>query len=241
MKADPASDFGGVRRYAARKFFFFLDHHRIRRIKIKELLLSDVMSEFNELMQEDDLPSEVENTNWFALPFVSKVHGDWIALDTDKNSLLSQAEFSRYGGGCFTRPFVERLFQACPTYDRQIDYKVYLDLVLAKTNRQRPESIRFFARLIDLEDDGTISRSNISHFWRGVIEHPVMKQYDPPKTSDIINEVFDMVNPYRTDCISITELVKSGVGHTVCGMLTDVDAFFAYDNRESQDPLATGP
>lgn len=35
--------------------------------------------------------------------------------------------------------------------------------------------------------------------------------------------------------MTISELVNSGVGHTVCGILTDVDAFLVYDNREAPD------
>ena len=50
-----------VGRYAARKFFFFLDKHRLRRIKIKDLLLSAVTSEFNEL-QEEYIPPRYDNT-----------------------------------------------------------------------------------------------------------------------------------------------------------------------------------
>ena len=43
------------------------------------------------------------------------------------------------------------------------------------------------------------------------------------------------VNPNNHEYITVSELVRSGVGHTVCGILTDVEAFFAYDNREMQD------
>lgn len=39
------------------------------------------------------------------------------------------------------------------------------------------------------------------------------------------------VDPYQ---ITFKDLKASGVGHTVMSILTDVNGFWAYDNRESQ-------
>eukprot|EP00038_Savillea_parva_P010142 m.188226 g.188226 ORF g.188226 m.188226 type:complete len:468 (-) comp17337_c0_seq1:497-1900(-) len=224
--------------FAARKFCFFLDRHRTGRVRIKDLLLSDVLIEYNK-MQYDELPPEAEANNWFSVPFVSKVHGDWVELDADESGLLNEAELMRFGSGGLTEPFVKRVFQYCQTYmgkhGREIDYKVYLDLVLAKMYPTRPESVRFLAHLIDVHDRGVISRQDVAHLWQGVIEHPLMEYQEPPSTDNIVNEVFDMVNPNNHEYITVSELVRSGVGHTVCGILTDVEAFFAYDNREMQD------
>eukprot|EP00040_Diaphanoeca_grandis_P043591 m.9760 g.9760 ORF g.9760 m.9760 type:complete len:461 (+) comp7905_c0_seq1:168-1550(+) len=218
--------------YAARRFFFFLDRHRIRKIKIKDVLLSDVMNEFNEL-NEELLPARYEETNWFSVPYVTRIHGMYIALDTDANGLLSEAEFLHYGNGTLTKPFVKRLFQACQTYSGEVDYKIYLDFVLAKENKQSDQSIRFFARLLDADDNGKITRRIITRFWAGIAEHQLMVQAEPPAAVDICNEIFDMIRPKDPDVITVKELVNSGYGHTVCSMLSDVDGFFTYENRES--------
>lgn len=218
--------------YAARRFFFFLDRHRIRKIKIKDVLLSDVMNEFNEL-NEETLPPRYEATNWFSVPYVTRIHGMYIELDTDQNGLLSEAEFLNYGSGTLTIPLVQRLFQACQTYNGEVDYKIYLDFVLAKENMRTDQSLRFFARLLDANDDGKITRQIITRFWEGIATHKLMAQAEPLRSIDICNEIFDMIRPKQPGFIAVKELVESGYGHTVCSMLTDVDGFFNYENRES--------
>ena len=47
------------------------------------------------------------------------------------------------------------------------------------------------------------------------------------------DEIYDMVKPKDGIHITLQDLVKSGVGHTVAHMLTDVNGFWKYDNRES--------
>ena len=43
-----------------------------------------------------------------------------------------------------------------------------------------------------------------------------------------------MVEPADPDKITLKDLKESGTGHVVIGILTDINAFWAYDNRESQ-------
>ena len=42
-----------------------------------------------------------------------------------------------------------------------------------------------------------------------------------------------MVNPENRDYITLPDLIECGVGHTVISILTDVQGFFEYDNREA--------
>jgi serine/threonine-protein phosphatase 2A regulatory subunit B'' len=43
-----------------------------------------------------------------------------------------------------------------------------------------------------------------------------------------------MVKPADPYQITLKDLKVSGVGHTIVSILTDVNGFWAYDNRESQ-------
>eukprot|EP00041_Stephanoeca_diplocostata_P022844 m.550076 g.550076 ORF g.550076 m.550076 type:complete len:473 (+) comp22161_c0_seq1:247-1665(+) len=222
--------------YAASKFFFFLDRNRTRTIRIKDMLLSDVLNEFNELAVEEPLPREHEETNWFSLPFVSRVHGTFLALDKDHNGLLSQEELQQYE--YTTVPVVERLFQISPLYHGCIDYRTFLAFVLARENLQTPEAIAYFARLLDIDGKGGISHLDIAHFWGGVLDHPLMSAVPPlvpfveaTSADNIAAEIFDMVCPKHPDLITVKELVSCGLGHTICGLLTDFDAFYFHETN----------
>jgi serine/threonine-protein phosphatase 2A regulatory subunit B'' len=48
------------------------------------------------------------------------------------------------------------------------------------------------------------------------------------------DEIFDMVRPKDPLHITLDDLLASGVGDMVVDILTDVNGFIRYDNRESQ-------
>lgn len=47
------------------------------------------------------------------------------------------------------------------------------------------------------------------------------------------DEIFDMVKPGHPAYITLADLKRSGVGHTVVSILTDVNGFWAYEHREN--------
>lgn len=47
------------------------------------------------------------------------------------------------------------------------------------------------------------------------------------------DEIFDMVKPEDPSFITLTDILRSGTGHTVVSMLIDTNGFWTYDNRES--------
>jgi serine/threonine-protein phosphatase 2A regulatory subunit B'' len=49
----------------------------------------------------------------------------------------------------------------------------------------------------------------------------------------VTDEIFDMANPRDRRFITLADLKACGVGHTIVSMLTDVQGFFEYDNREA--------
>lgn len=108
--------------YASCKFLFFLDPQKKGRIKIKTLLQSDILAEFFELQAEELLPRYAES-NWFALPFVTRIHSEYLQLDYDGNGLLSKSEFREVNNYSLSEIYVDRLFQENITYGGEIDYK----------------------------------------------------------------------------------------------------------------------
>ena len=140
---------------AVRKFLFFLDPRRRTRVPIKELLASPVTHELLELKRLDITFDELRQ-NWFSLAYAEMLYADYLELDEDQNGMLSAQELSRYRGGGLTRVFIERIFQECQTYrnphtrQSEIDYKSYLDFVLATTYKGNPESLSYFLKLLDI-------------------------------------------------------------------------------------------
>ena len=80
--------------------------------------------------------------------------------------MLSKEELQRYGTGMLTSVFIDRVFQECLTYDGEMDYKTYLDFVLALENRKEPQALQYFFRILDVEGKGFLSVFSLNYFFR---------------------------------------------------------------------------
>lgn len=107
--------------------------------------------------------------------------------------MLSKTELSGYGSGTLTSVFLERLYAECITYDGglwrwniwtllllliylrnhlfrtrtgEMDYKTYLDFVLALENRQEPQSLQYLFRILDLDHQGYLTSFTLNYFFK---------------------------------------------------------------------------
>lgn len=79
--------------------------------------------------------------------------------------VLSQFCFS-YGSGTLTSVFLDRVFSECLTYDGEMDYKTYLDFVIALENRQEPQSIAYLFRILDFDHKGYLTAFTLNYFYK---------------------------------------------------------------------------
>jgi len=223
---------------AVRKFLFFLDPRKRNRVPIKAILASPVTHELLELKRNDITQEELRH-NWFSLAYAEMLYADYLELDDDQNGMLSAHELSRYRGGGLTSVFISRIFQECQTYrngvtgQNEIDYKSYLDFVLATTYKGTAESLGYFLRLLDIEKAGGLTAFDVCYFFRAVVDK--FAEFNDEancEVDDVSSEIFDMVKPKDPMLITLHDLVACKVGDTVVGMLTDMHAFAAYDRRE---------
>ncbi|KAJ3171658.1 Serine/threonine-protein phosphatase 2A regulatory subunit B'' subunit gamma [Geranomyces variabilis] len=220
---------------ASRKFSFFLDPMRRAKIKIQTILLSPILTELFEL-REPELPKDFERTNWFSTYSSLRVYGQFLNLDTDQNGMLSRKELGQYNGGTLTSVFLDRVFQECQTYGGEMDYRGFLDFVLAMENIQTPESMAYFFRALDIRGVGYLDGPTVMYFFKDVLDKMVAMGHEPIGIRDVKNEIFDMANPRTESRITLDDLVASGVGGTIIRVLSDVEGFWAYEARESFEP-----
>ncbi|XP_065842147.1 serine/threonine-protein phosphatase 2A regulatory subunit B'' subunit gamma-like [Oscarella lobularis] len=216
---------------AVRKFFFFLDPLRTGRVKIVDMLASSFLDDLLEL-REEELAKEAEDANWFSAPSALRVYGQYLNLDTDHNGMLSKAELAKYGSGTLTSAFVERVFQECLTYEGEMDYKTYLDFVLAMENKKEPQAVQYFFRLLDVRAMGSLNVYDLHFFFRSMQEMMQRNGQEVIGFQDVKDEIFDMVKPADPLRIALQDLISSGQGGTVVSILIDLNGFWTYENRE---------
>ncbi|KAH9490766.1 Serine/threonine-protein phosphatase 2A regulatory subunit B'' subunit gamma [Bulinus truncatus] len=216
---------------AVRKFFFFLDPLRSGRIRIQDILACSFLDDLLEL-RDEELSKEMQESNWFSAPSALRVYGQYLNLDKDRNGMLSKEELARYGTGTLTDVFLDRVFQECLTYEGEMDYKTYLDFVLAMENRREPQAQRYLFRILDVQHRGCLNVFSLNYFFRAIQEQMKIHGQEPIKFQDVKDEIFDMVKPKNPLKITLNDLIQSGKGDTVVSILIDLNDFWTYENRE---------
>jgi len=216
---------------AVRKFFFFLDSLRMGKIKIQDVLACSFLDDLLEL-RDHELLKDAQDANWFSAPSALRVYGQYLNLDTDHNGMLNQAELLKYGTGTLTSAFVERVFQECLTYEGEMDYKTYLDFVLAMENKKEPQSLQYLFRILDVRHEGYLSVFSLNYFFRAIQEEMRQHNQDPVSFDDVKDEIFDMVKPSDPLKLTLCDLIRSKQGDTVVSILIDLNGFWSYENRE---------
>ncbi|XP_064622288.1 serine/threonine-protein phosphatase 2A regulatory subunit B'' subunit gamma-like isoform X2 [Lineus longissimus] len=216
---------------AVRKFFFFLDPLRTGRIKIQDILACSFLDDLLEL-RDEELPKEAQESNWFSAPSALRVYGQYLNLDKDHNGMLSKEELARYGTGTLTPVFLDRVFQECLTYDGEMDYKTYLDFVLALENRKEPQALQYLYRILDVQNRGHLNIFALNYFFRAIQDQMKVHGQEPVSFEDVKDEIFDMIKPADPLKITLQDLINSGQGDTVVSILIDLNGFWTYENRE---------
>jgi serine/threonine-protein phosphatase 2A regulatory subunit B'' len=135
-------------------------------------LISPILSELFEL-RDEYLSQELEQTNWFSSYTILLLYNQYISADQDRNGMLNKTELGHFNHGLLTSAFVERLFQESFTFKGEMDYKFFLDLVLALSNRKSPQSIHYLFKILDIHGKGYLDEFSIAYYLK--VNHS-----DPP-------------------------------------------------------------
>lgn len=154
-------------------------------------------------------PPPPVSTSWFFPDNAKRVYSDYLELDVDQNGMLSKREFVNFrghrGDTRLTDAFADRVFEEIITYrtenppysghyESEMDFKTYLDIVLAFENVEKTHAISYFWRILDVNKHGKLDPFIINYFFRDVAARLEQEGFDPPSTADVVDEIFDMVS-----------------------------------------------
>ena len=214
---------------AQRKFFFFLDPKRTGKIYINDIVTSNILTEFLDL-ERVTTKKEMEY-NWFSLINFSRIYRKYVELDRDKNGMLSKEELIRYSPG-LTSIFIDRIFEEYQRYENAIDFKQFIDFVLAMENKKHPASLQYIWRTLDVNHNNKVDTFIINMFYKGVIKKLINRDKGEYRIDDIKDEIWDMIGPKNPNYITLQDVLKSSYNDIVLSLLIDAKAFYQHDQKE---------
>ena len=214
---------------AQRKFFFFLDPKRTGKIFINDIVTSNILAEFLDL---EKVTSKKEmGYNWFSLFNFSRIYRKYVLLDKDKNGLLSKKELIKYSPG-LTQIFIDRIFEEYQKYDNAIDFKQFIDFVLAMENKKDPASIQYIWRALDVNHNNKVDTFIINMFFKDIVKKLLNRDKGEYRIDDIKDELWDMIGPKNPLYITLQDVLNSTYSDTVLSLLIDAKAFYQHDQKE---------
>ena len=216
---------------AQRKFFFFLDPKRTGKININDIVTSPILYEFLE-MGEKTIQNQIEySSNWFSSQNFWRIYKKYVELDKDKNGMLSKEELIKFSPG-LTGIFIDRIFEEYQRYENAIDFKQFIDFVLAMENKKHPASIQFIWRAIDVYHKNAVDTFVINLFFRAIVKKLINRDKGEYRIDDVKDEIWDMVKPKNKNYITLQDVLKSPYGDLVLSLLIDAKAFYQHDQKE---------
>lgn len=226
--------------HAVRKFIFCLNPENAKkRIPITKILCSEAFREFNEFRfanQQSSQNSEeamMRKRNWFSVPMALRIYKMYLELDGDHNGTLSQKEMIQFNQSSLSNLCVQRIFQYKKTWDQEMDYKGFLNFVLAVEHKRLLSSLHYFWEIMDLDGNGYLTPLTLHTLLRSVQKKMGIFGMEPMNIDDVLTEIIDIVHPKDPNKITKQDMVTSKKWGVVIDILTDVKGFWEYENRES--------
>lgn len=175
-----------------RKFTFFYDKLKQGKMKVEQIVFSHVLSELLEL-RDPQLPYHIATTNWFSSHSTLRVYsnliihkGEFIKLDKNKNGSLSRLEMSKFKDGRLSDVFLDQLFDSVQLFNGELDFLVYLDLILALEKLNTTEGLAWIFRILDIKNDGYLDDSTVAFFLKDIFSRSIENNVEPIPVNDML-------------------------------------------------------
>ncbi len=122
--------------------------------------------------------------------------------EPDKELFISKESFSRYDGHSLGRKAVDRIFNEVPrkfvsTEKDMMCFEDFLWYILSEEDKTNPTSIKYWFKVVDLDDNGIITPSEMEYFYQEQIQRLESNQNEIIQFNDVLCQLYDMIPPEK--------------------------------------------
>jgi len=159
---------------AHKKIFFFLDPNKRMKVKLTELAASPVMMELKKALPvpRTRIEEAEQDSNWFYQGNTLRLYDEYSALDRDGDGLLSPEELLFFRQGSLNPEFIRGVFERSETFfGSLIDFRTFVDFVLAMENKSSVPALRYFFRILDINSRGYLTTFEYENYTTASSHH----------------------------------------------------------------------
>lgn len=233
----------------SKAFFYFLDPVHCSRIRVRDLVRSPFLRQLLSDPADPPQPGIGELSGplgrvfptWFCLPAQSDMYSAYLQVDSGGEGLISQEDLASLPGLSLTNSFMRQLFMSVQTFGGRLDYRGYIDLLLAISFPRNTACARYLFPILDIRNCGHLSRGDILYYLRDII--PAVTRCCGEgvqlNVDDFVDEIYDVVKPLDGETITLQDLRRTRSAEILMAYLVD-PAFLLDKEMAAQAGVVVG-
>ena len=184
------------------RIFYKNDINDDGKITLHDFKRSDLIEVINQVCY-DDINNERQ---YFSYEHFYVIYYNFSELDNtrepDKELFINKESFSKYDGHALGRKAVDRIFEGIPrkfvsSKKNMMCFEDFLWYILSEEDKTNPTSIKYWFKLIDLDDNGIITPSEMEYFYEEQLERLEDNQFEIIQFNDLLCQLYDLIPPEK--------------------------------------------
>ena len=184
------------------RIFYMNDPNDDGKITLHDFKRSDLIEVITQVCDDD-----INNVRqYFSYEHFYVIYCTFFELDNtrepDKELFINKESFSKYDGHALGRKAVDRIFDEIPrkfvsTEKDMMCFEDFLWYILSEEDKTNATSIKYWFKVVDLDDNGIITPSEMEYFYQEQIQRLESNQNEIIQFNDVLCQLYDMIPPEK--------------------------------------------
>ncbi|CAN8247886.1 unnamed protein product [Cochlearia groenlandica] len=216
------------------RIFYYINRSGTGCITLRELKRGNLIAAMQQVDEEDDINKVIR---YFSYEHFYVIYCRFWEL-IDKESLI------KYGNHSLTYRIVDRIFSQVGSRSHNIprkftskahgkmNYEDFAYFILAEEDKSSEPSLEYWFKCIDLIGDEMITPKEMEFFYEEQVHRMESMTQEPVLFEDILCQIFDMIKPEASNCITLADLKACKLSGNVFNILFNLNKFMAFETRD---------